>query len=972
MNLPAPTTLSSNLDRAHFQEWIDSGVSPEIILKNVVSLSGEGESPYDYLIYSDDIDRRRDGRVRDWVLRRYRHVEDGGWWCSGEDLVELKKAIVERRIADRADEAIQFNMMWGQFKPNTPFIGEDGKPQKYEVPPKTETRSFVPRDPDNARFWLEVLSCPTFPIIITEGAKKAGCLFSLGYAAIALPGIFNGYRKATQKLIEDLAVVCAKGRPIYICFDHDTKEKTRQNVNKATSKLGKLFSLAGCFVKVIDLPGPEKGVDDFVVARGREAFDTLFEEALPLSQWQTRLYSQLSYEVDLELNQRFLGSLNLPSDRRLFGIKSPKGTGKTEALKEIVAEAMEAGQRVLLLTHRVQLGQAICDRVRLNYVTELRGSDEGALFGYGLCIDSLHPESQARFNADDWRNAIVIVDEAEQVFWHLLAANTEVNEHRLVILDQLRQLFLNTLTSEAGKVILLDADLTDVCLKFVLRLSEAEFWVKPWICVNHFDEGQKRTCYSFDDSKPKAWYSELNRLVDDSQRLFVVTQSQKKKSTYSAHNMAKDIARRHPDKRMLVIDSETIADPGHPAYCCTSRLNDILVDYDLVFVTPTIGTGVSIDLRGHFDAVFGCFWGVDSADAARQSLARIRDEIPRYVWAANYGIGRIANGATSKFGLRSAQTRIAKDAIARLSAWWEDEDGYKTNDAALQTWAEMACRVNAQMFGYRAAIVKGLETEGYAVRVHKTPANPMLSESLCATRASEYRLDCEIEVKADLIDDKKGEELRGKRSKTPEERLQLRKWKRFKKYGLPVDIDIVERDDDGWFPQIQLYYYLFIGRQFLEQRDAKALHATAHANQVWYPSLNRSHLGTRVALFDFLDVQALLDEEREFKNSDRDMADRLEKSIANRDLLKDLGITVGEKDSAIAIANKLLKKIGQKLTFYRKEGKRGDNERVYRLEPLADRRFEVFAHWLKRDELTRSQSAVGATLNSKNLIKEAA
>ena len=970
MNISA-TAVPTNANPKHYQEWLASGVDPAIFLENVLSL--EGQAPYDYLLYSDLIPRRNDGRVAQWVLNRYTHVEQGGWWCSGEDLVKLKRSITDRRIESHANETIQFNMMWGQFKPDQPFVDKDGKLPKYETPLRTETRTIALRDPVNPRFWLEVLSNPAIPIVICEGAKKAGCLFTLGYAAIALPGIFNGYRKATQKLIEDLAVICAPGRPIYICFDHDTKKATRQNVNKAISRLGKLFAIAGCAVKVIDLPGPEKGVDDFVVARGREAFDSLYEKALLLSQWQTKLYSQLTYEVNLDLNQRFLGSLNLPSDRRLFGIKSPKGTGKTEALKEMVAGAMERGQRVLLLTHRVQLGQAICDRVGLNYVTELRGSDEGALFGYGLCIDSLHPDSQARFNAEEWQDAIVIIDEAEQVIWHLLNANTEVNTHRLVILDQLKQLLFNTLTSEIGQVLLLDADLTDVSVNFVKKLSGGGDFIDPWICVNRYDAAEKRTCYNFNDSKPKAWYTELNRLVDDDKKLFIVTQSQKKKSTYSAHNMAKDIGRRHPTKRILVIDSETISDPNHPAYCCTSDLNKIVTRYDLVLVTPTIGTGVSIDVRGHFDAVFGCFWGVDSADAARQSLARIRDDIPRYVWAARFGIGRIANGSTSKFGLRNSQTQLATAAIGRLAAWWEDEEGYKTNDAALQTWAEMACRVNGQMIDYRESVVRGLEGEGYEVVAHEVIPDADLSDSLAETKASEYQQDSENEVAASLIDDTKGEELRGKRSKTPEERLQLRKWKRHKKYGLEVDVDLIERDDNDWFPQIQLYYYLFIGRRFLERRDAQALHSASRAHQVWYPSLNQSQIGIKVAMFEFLDVQSLLDEEREFKNSDQDMAIRLEKAIANREVLKDLGITISDKDSAIAIGNKLLKKIGLKLVFSHKQGKRGANERVYRLEALADKRFEAFDHWLERDErLSRNHTAVGATLNSKSLNREAA
>jgi hypothetical protein len=42
-------------------------------------------------------------------------------------------------------------------------------------------------------------------------------------------------------------------------------------------------------------------------------------------------------------------------------------------------------------------------------------------------LDSLHQQSQARFNPNDWYNDTVIIDECDQVFWHLLNSGTEVS-----------------------------------------------------------------------------------------------------------------------------------------------------------------------------------------------------------------------------------------------------------------------------------------------------------------------------------------------------------------------------------------------------------------------------------------------------------------------------------------------------------------------------------------------------------------
>ena len=69
-------------------------------------------------------------------------------------------------------------------------------------------------------FWSWVVDHPEVPLILTEGAKKAAALLSLGYVAIALTGIFNGYRQPKDefgrytglaKLIPQLQVFATPG-----------------------------------------------------------------------------------------------------------------------------------------------------------------------------------------------------------------------------------------------------------------------------------------------------------------------------------------------------------------------------------------------------------------------------------------------------------------------------------------------------------------------------------------------------------------------------------------------------------------------------------------------------------------------------------------------------------------------------------------------------------------------------------------
>jgi hypothetical protein len=161
--------------------------------------------------------------------------------------------------------------------------------------------------------------------------------------------------------------------------------------------MGRLLVNEGCSLRVIDLPfGQEKGVDDFIYALGKEAFDALYNTAVALELWEIKLFTLLTYPPAIALNQRFLGQLLVREGEKLIILKAPKGTGKTEWLATEVAKAHDQERRVLIITHRIQLGEALCNRFGVNYVTEVRTNETGTLLGYGVCVDSLHQESQAR------------------------------------------------------------------------------------------------------------------------------------------------------------------------------------------------------------------------------------------------------------------------------------------------------------------------------------------------------------------------------------------------------------------------------------------------------------------------------------------------------------------------------------------------------------------------------------------------
>ena len=687
-------------------------------------------------------------------------------------------------------------------------------------------------------------------------------------------------------------------------------------------------------------------------------------------------------------------TLSISNSAKLICLKSPKGTGKTYLLEQIVDRAIKEGKWVLLLTHRIQLGEALCQRVGLPYLTEIKTVEYGTVLGYGLCIDSLHPNSGARFNADHWENGIVIIDEAEQVIWHMLISATCASE-RVEILAQFKTLIQNNLSGD-GQVYLADADLSDVAIDYVRGL--AGFHVEPFVVVNDWQPPieQRWTIHNYEEKNPACLVRDLVDRIEAGGRPFISCSAQKLKSKWGTQNLESYFQQKFPNKKILRIDSETVADPSHPAYGCIAHLNEILPNYDLAIASPSIETGVSIEcekldksyseipiafqllLQGigsslgkvkrmsYFDSVWAIAQGVQTADSIRQALARIRASVPRYLWAAKRGFHKsmVGNGATVKKALIASTKNKASKNIRYLQladTSLSDLD-LDTNfqPESLNTWAKRGCYINLTMQNYRSSIVKGLISEGHFVTAPPEPLTEVLDRvrdvetQLKQVAQTKYQAECTHVADALIPTDAQYQKLKDKRAKTKSERWIERKGNILRRYGSDVFVtpELVAKDDEGWYGKILSHYYLTVGRQYLIERDLKQLKAIAcHTkNRLWLPDFNRSLLSTSLRLLETLVVN-LLKPGIQHKGSDPNLQLIAELAHANqRELKTFLGLTIVESDTPIKIAQKLLSLLGLKLTYIGRLGSREQRERVYVFELCNDGREEIFASWLQRDK----------------------
>ena len=972
----------------HLTEWQNSSVDHELTILNLISLSGF--ITYEYLLYGlDSKERRNDGRLRDKWLNRYSCCERGGWWCNGVDVL----------TGEDTD--------WGQFKPDRPYRyqkkhkGFDpnsktkDKTLKYEAPPKVPTEIFalkvtlpiwkaialrfnVPL-PENIvvtpegrvlGFWAWVIANPKIPLIITEGAKKAGAILTANYVSIALPGIYNGYRQpkndwgqkiGNPHLIPQLQAFAQKDRPIIFCFDNDTKSKTVVHVRKAIALTGKLFERQGCSVSVITWNAPEKGVDDLIAHKGVDYFHALYKNRISLSKFELTNLLDLSNYAPLYFKKRYLDeNLTPPEDAQVIGIKSPKGTGKTERLACIVDRATRSGQRVIVISHREQLAIALAGRFGVDYRTEVKTSYLSGALGYALCIDSLHPHANPPFNPDEWQGALVIIDEAEQVFWHLLNSRT-CEKNRIAIIESFKQLLL-TAVGTGGKVYLADADLSPIALDYVQSLIG--FPVETWVVENQYNPNRRvRKLITYSGNDPRELVTDLVNHISTGQRVLVHTTGQKARSKWGSINLESYLSKLFPNLKILRIDSESVAEPGHKAYGCMGNLNQVLPMYDIAIASPVIETGVSIGIKGHFDSVWCIAQGVQTVDAVCQALERLRDDVPRHLWAKTTAKGnRIGNGSTTVRGLLASTHKLARANISLLQQADIDEfEHFEVNSfpESLNTWAKRACVVNTGKNNYREEITAKLIEEGYEVvsreLSHDPDSGKIINEALKKTRTENYQAYCQAVPQVETLTDSELELLKNKRAKTPTERLVERKGNLIKRYGVEATSELVEKDDNGWYPQLQLHYYLTVGNKYLAQRDRQSLLVMKKQGngKVFKPDVNKRQLSAQIKALQIIGIEQFLDKDAEFtKNS---LSDWFEKILKLRfDIKTVLGININpDKDSAIAVAQRILKqKLGLKLEFKHQVRRNGKRIRVYQgCNINLDRRSPVFDNWLKRERL---------------------
>ena len=1032
-----------------YKEWVEqSGIDPDLYRLNVECVPDEVQS------YGGDVSRP---------------IEDALNWNPSRWSLKGKQRNYGAII--RSHDGSVF-----QVKLSKPRLNKEGKVLKYETPLGTSTKPFyatisfgiwlkvakrqnvhadtvvtflskyinkndyqdlttekvtIEFSPAqiSAAFW-EWVRVNNIEIKWCEGAKKACCLLSHGYVAIALSGVSNGYRTPKDEagnkigksyLVEDVANFVNGDRPHEICYDADTKPQTVKGVNANIKVFGALINAKAkevskakhdvSVVRVITWkPERGKGVDDFIVANGIEAFESIAKKAKILNVWKIETERKLTQTVSLAVCRKYLGEVNIPRGVRLVVIKSAMGTGKTYTIAQAVKDKIgDPNHVVFVITHRDNLAVELGDRFGLIHRKDISSSNEGSLFGYVMVADSAHSKADPSFNPDDYagKTITVVIDECESVAWHILSSNTDIRKHRPEVLENLSKLLAMALSGN-GQVFLADAHISDRSVNFFHQLacqSKPELIeLEPFVIANSFKFNETPwRVHPFKSKAPSLWKKQLDSHLEHKPdaKALVQVESQKVHSKWSTQTIEKDLKAKFPHKKIVRVDSQTVTNPDHPAYGAHHGFTAFCQNWDIVICSNVIESGVSIDLKGHFDSVWACIWGVSSPRQANQMLARLRDPVDRYVWISPRAMNHVGNGSENAYALLKSTDNQTKATVRALQqnglGDFETDDGFL--NLALKTWASYGAEINHDGRNLCESVLATIAADGHIVESVSDEADENTSDEMKSVMIENYDHHAKSIENQNLIDDKQASSIEKKKTRTEQEQQQLRKYKMQKTYGEST-ADTVKKDDDQWYSQLNLHYLLTIGSEFLMPKDVAKTQELERNGKGYALDILKSTYWRKIKTLETIEILDLIPangEKLELYQGCELLSKFTQKVKKWRWLIKDIfGITLnpewfGEKSSAqetadflhenshnkdrdsedtkdIAIAKVMLKLLGAKLLPVGKKGRRGEQVRCYELVrdyksckeegkrvyygvvPWGgDNRYQVFDYWFERD-----------------------
>jgi hypothetical protein len=593
------------------------------------------------------------------------------------------------------------------------------------------------------------------------------------------------------------------------------------------------------------------------------------------------------------------------------------------------------------------------------YGQEIDNINTAAVTTLALCWDSIW-----RTENRDMENALIIIDEAELGIKHFVTGSTcrRNRPHLLkVFADKIKDCLMS-----GGRVILSDADLTNLSIDYIRQLLPVP--LNPFILKNEYIGDETRWIVDFRTGSRGNTLDEILENIEMGYHLAITADSQAE-----AVALEEKILSKFPDfcafvgsdkevtqsalarKKPLVVrlDSKTAETEAGKKFI--QKPNESILDWKprILIYTPTLGVGVSIDettqrmdeewqeLVPYFDYVYGLFFGVIEPSQCRQQLARVRANVPRIVWSKDSN--KNLEGCPSFFpdeikrqtlkyshealsildlakgiaGYEADDEAIREAMIKLLNEAW-DAKSKCWKDPSLDLYAALKARENYSLWNLANVLREELQDEGHTVISIEGVKTNIVGE-IAQIKDDLKMQEATLTAQSPTMPLEEARQISSKLGATDEEKRSAQKT--LLQEELP-DLNLtpefiyksVVKDRRRWLNQHKLFWY-YSNFEAVKSLDTdhwlRNLRKFVQGKAIMSDIRSFSPKAKAIRESGVLDFINLQDTEKIYQGDTEDAQKFLLQALKAKDLLQTaLNITVTPKSEPIAVANRIISKVG--------------------------------------------------------------
>ncbi|PUE60170.1 hypothetical protein B9Z44_11680 [Limnohabitans curvus] len=643
------------------------------------------------------------------------------------------------------------------------------------------------------------------------------------------------------------------------------------------------------------------------------------------------------------LNQKYLEISALHGGLTL--IRSPKGSGKTESLIEVIRNVVRSRDfatleqlentdfdepprslrndyRILLIGHRQALIKQLCNRLELNcYLDDKdysRQENINRKEQYGVCLDSLWKVQGRVYD-------LVIIDESEQVLAHLLSETVKNRE-------TVFQLLKHTVSS-AKNVVALDADLGWTTYQALTRFRKIETPYdsnknRVWIIINEYIPSNE--VFQMFTSKNDL-IGRMKRDIADNKKLFVTCNSKALVDRLQAaivEEFGNEISKSITSTNSKTAEAQYIILNFQEAYST----------HNVILCSPSLGTGLDISFNGD-QQIVDCCYGffetqINTHQDIDQQIRRVRHPKEVRVWVSPQTFSFETEFGVIKHELLAnrviANTFIGFDPVTHSEIYNEEDEFLTLATHIITDQRKSKNQLKKNFIDYK------VKTGWQPVYVPKDDELELLGEKTLAIGTKLEQADYVNNIMtAKPIDEWQYERIEDLIEDSAEiSRADYWSFLRMKIevfYQRQVTPDLLEKDERGKLRRAVRLLRDLTDHQSV--RDASKSFKEKYSNKTRTPFDRMPDRYARVVLLDELLASTPVFKDHEFQNSDFSAHDLADFSELCKKLSlfveAQFGFTIGEEieKSPTKTLNKLLKIVG--LSHDRTKTKTADGLKTY-------------------------------------------